>query len=159
MTGQPMSEHPYTVGYKKPPQNGRFRKGQSGNPRGRAKGRKNYRTEFLEELAEKVAVTENGRQRKLSKQTLFIKRMVADAIKGDARARDQLLQFISQVDALDVGSEPTPTTAEDAEIMARFKARLIEEIRAQNNRKAKPHVWTYSHLRLATCLEWLRSER
>jgi Family of unknown function (DUF5681) len=128
-----MSEDQYFVGYKRPPRHGQFRKGQSGNPHGKAKGRKNYRTEFLEELGEKVLVTENGRQRKLSKQTLIIKRMVADAIKGDAKARDHLLRLIGQVDALDTGGGPaSPTAVEDVEIMARFKARLIEEIKAQD---------------------------
>ena len=69
-----MSEQNYVVGYKKPPQHTRFQKGQSGNSRGKVRGRKNYRTEFLEELSEKVTVSENGRPRKLSKQTLVIKR-------------------------------------------------------------------------------------
>jgi hypothetical protein len=59
--------------------------------------------------------------------------MVADAIKGDAKARDHLLRLIYQIDELEAAAEPaTPTTAEDAEIMARFKARLIEEIKAQD---------------------------
>ena len=35
-----MSEQNYVVGYKKPPQHTRFQKGQSGNPRGKVKGRK-----------------------------------------------------------------------------------------------------------------------
>jgi len=127
-----MGDHHYVVGYKKPPRHSQFSKGQSGNPRGRAKGRKNHRTEFLAELGEKVTVTENGRHRKMSKQTLIIKRMVADAIKGDAKARDHMLRLIGQIDALEAGFEPAaPAAAEDAEIMARFKARLIEEIKAQ----------------------------
>jgi Family of unknown function (DUF5681) len=133
-----MSEQHYVVGYKKPPQHTRFKKGQSGNPRGKVEGRKNYRTEFLEELGEKVTVSENGRARKLSKQTLVIKRMVADAVNGDARAREHLLRLIGQIDAFESGSELTaPSAAEDAEIMARFKARLIEEIKAQGGNSGR----------------------
>lgn len=128
-----MNERPYDVGYGRPPRRSRFKKGRSGNPRGREKGRQNYRTEFLRELGEKVTVTENGLPRKLSKQTLTIKRMVADAIKGDSKARDHVLRLMSQIDALESTVQPatTATAAEDAEIMARFKARLIEEIKAQ----------------------------
>ena len=133
-----MSKQNYVVGYKKPPQHTQFKKGQSGNPRGKVEGRKNYRTEFLEELGEKVTVSENGRPRKLSKQTLVIKRLVADAVNGDARARENLLRLIGQIDAFEVGSEPTaPSAAEDAEIMARFKARLIEEIKAQGGNSGR----------------------
>ena len=40
----------YDVGYKKPPKHGRFRKGRSGNAKGRPKGGKNLKTELMEEL-------------------------------------------------------------------------------------------------------------
>jgi uncharacterized protein DUF5681 len=127
-----MKTQNYSVGYRKPPRHTQFKKGQSGNPGGRDKGRANYRTEFLKELGERVTVTENGRLRKLSKQTLIIKRMVADAIKGDAKAREHMLRLIGQMEAFNADAMPaTPTSAEDAEIMARFKARLAEEIKAQ----------------------------
>ncbi len=127
-----MKSQSYSVGYRKPPQHTQFKKGQSGNPRGRDKGRENYRTEFLKELSERVNVTENGRLRKLSKQTLIIKRMVADAIKGDAKAREHMLRLIGQMEAFDTDAMPAaPTAVEDAEIIARFKARLAEEIKAQ----------------------------
>lgn len=127
-----MSDQPYTVGYRRPPTHSRFKKGQSGNPRGKAKGRKNFKTELLEELSERVTVTENGRQRVLPMQTVFLKRLMADAVNGDAKARDQLIKLIGQLASFDTGPDTaTPTTAEDLEIMTRFKARLIEEIKAQ----------------------------
>jgi hypothetical protein len=79
-----------------------------------------------------VTVTENGKRRRLCKQSLIIKRMVADAVKGDAKARDQLLRFMSLFDTQEDRSRAsTPVNAQDAEIMARFRARLTEEIMAQ----------------------------
>ena len=37
----------YKVGYKKPPLHSRFKKGQSGNPRGRPRGAKNFSSVLL----------------------------------------------------------------------------------------------------------------
>jgi uncharacterized protein DUF5681 len=132
-----MTDRHYDVGYKNPPRHTRFKKGQSGNPRGKTKGRKNLKTEILEELGERVIVSENGRQRALPKQTVIVKRMVADAVQGDGKAREQLLRLIGQIDAMEGGRQSSsPAAAEDAEIMARFKARLIEEIKAQGGATA-----------------------
>jgi hypothetical protein len=50
----------YEVGYGKPPRHTRFAKGQSGNPRGRPRGAKNFNTLLEEALDEPVTVTENG---------------------------------------------------------------------------------------------------
>src|SRR5208337_568384 len=55
------------VGYGRPPIRTRFRPGQSGNPRGRPRGARNLATEIAAALAEKVAVTENGRRRHITK--------------------------------------------------------------------------------------------
>src|SRR5215469_15592455 len=51
----------YEVGYGKPPRHTRFKKGQSGNPRGRPCGSKNLKTLLSEALSEPVIITENGR--------------------------------------------------------------------------------------------------
>lgn len=130
-----MTKREYSVGYGKPPVHSRFKPGQSGNPRGKAKGRKNLATELLEELSERVVVTENGRQRKLSKQTLILKRMVTDAAQGDAKARDQLLKLIGAIEqvAPDIADE-APQSSEDAKILERFRARLIEQIKTEDSK-------------------------
>jgi hypothetical protein len=46
----PDSEGDYEVGYGKPPRETRFAKGQSGNPRGRPSGAKNFATLLREAL-------------------------------------------------------------------------------------------------------------
>lgn len=63
------------IGYKKPPSKSRFRKGMSGNPRGRPKGSKNLATLMKRALSEKVAVHENGRRRMISKAELISKQL------------------------------------------------------------------------------------
>jgi hypothetical protein len=42
------------VGYGRPPEHTRFRKGHSGNPKGRPKGTRNLLTDVQEELAERI---------------------------------------------------------------------------------------------------------
>jgi hypothetical protein len=66
----------YEVGYGKPPRNTRFKKGQSGNPRGRAPGVKNLKTLLIDTLNEPVVVTENGGRRTISKRQAIIKQLV-----------------------------------------------------------------------------------
>ena len=120
----------YEVGYGKPPEATRFKKGHSGNPKGKVPGRKNLRTELLEELGTRVTVTEGGKQRLLSKQSIILKRMIADAAKGDARAREQTLKLIVGIDSVqpDTVSDPVGE-AKDTEILKRFKADIEMAIR------------------------------
>jgi len=64
------------VGYRKPPRRTRFRKGQSGNPRGRPSGAKSLSTMLREELNQRVIVVENGRRRKITKRQAIITQLV-----------------------------------------------------------------------------------
>src|SRR5689334_24983502 len=64
----------YEVGYGRPPRHTRFAKGQSGNPRGRPCGAKNFTTLLEEALNEPVTVTENGGRRKGSKRRSLVTR-------------------------------------------------------------------------------------
>src|SRR5215510_6800465 len=75
------------VGYGRPPVNRQFKRGQSGNPRGRPKGSKNLATMVAEALNEKIKVrTKDGRTRTLSKRELMVEVMVNKAVAGDPKA-------------------------------------------------------------------------
>ena len=82
-----------SVGYKNPPSNSRFRKGVSGNPRGRPKGSRNLATLMKRALREKVAVQENGKRKLITKSEAIVKQFVNKAASGDLRALTQLAKF------------------------------------------------------------------
>ena len=84
----PDNDRDYEVGYGKPPRRTRFKKGQSGNPRGRLPGAKNLKTLLSEALNEFVIVTENGGRRKITKRQAIITQLVNRSATADL-ARDQ----------------------------------------------------------------------
>lgn len=93
------------VGKGHPPRHTRFQPGQSGNRKGRPKGTKNLKTDLAEELAERMTVTINGKQVKLSKQRLMLKALAAKAVKGDVRAADTVIRLVAQTVGLDPQTE------------------------------------------------------
>lgn len=74
------------VGYKKPPEATRFKPGESGNPKGRPKGAKNFATAIEEELKARITINENGKRRKISKREAIAKQLVNKAASGDSKA-------------------------------------------------------------------------
>lgn len=120
---------PYDVGYGKPPKSGQFKKGQSGNPKGRPKPKLTMAQLLLEELEKTVMVTMGGKTRSVALQRLIVHRMVADAVKGNAKARDQLLKLLGPVEAARAAETISTSADDDAEILARYRARLLEEIK------------------------------
>ncbi|MEO0750456.1 MAG: DUF5681 domain-containing protein [Pseudomonadota bacterium] len=83
----------YDVGYGKPPKSGQFKKGQSGNPKGRPKGAKGLKASLKRELESSITVRERGREVKLSKAEVLAKGLMGDALKGDAKARTEVLRL------------------------------------------------------------------
>ena len=123
----PESESPAAderVGYGRPPRATRFRPGQSGNPRGRPKGARNFSTVIASALSERVAVTENGRRRRITKLEAAIKQLVNRAAAGDARATALLIQLV-QANEAKANQPDTERVAEaDTIVMAELQRRL-----------------------------------
>jgi len=115
----------YEVGYGKPPRHTRFRKGQSGNPRGRPPGAKNLKTLLNDALNEPVIVTENGGRRKLTKRQAIIKQVVNQSTKGDWPAIKILLGLVREIE-----NQSDPASPESSSFTA-ADAKIIEQLRAQ----------------------------
>ena len=80
-------ESDYETGFGKPPKHSQFKKGQSGNPKGRPKKRKT-RKELFEE-AWQTEITVNGKT--MTKAEAFVLSLMNDGIKGKASARNLLM--------------------------------------------------------------------
>jgi hypothetical protein len=89
-----------SVGYGRPPKYSQFKPGQSGNPAGRPKGRRNLHTELIEELNETVDFTEKGEKKKITKARAIIKAVVAKAAGGDIRILAMIVEklLVAQLD-------------------------------------------------------------
>lgn len=117
----------YAVGYGKPPTAGRFKKGVSGNPKGRAKGSKNFGALLIEELRMPMIITEGGERRSITKEKAVIKQLVHRAAAGDLRALALLLTQYrvagAEADQRGADSELSDTE-EDAAVIAGLLARM-----------------------------------
>ena len=114
----------YAVGYGRPPEANRFRKGQSGNPKGRSRGNRNLKTDLACELKQKVVVTEGDRTRAVSKQKAVVKTLLAKALKGDIRATQVALTLMERLKFNDQDSaERTPLAEEDELLLQLYDAR------------------------------------
>lgn len=85
----------YEVGYGKPPKATQFKKGRSGNPKGRPKGAKGVNASLKRELEAKITVREGNHETRISKAEAIAKRLTAGALKGDTK----LLMALLKVDA------------------------------------------------------------
>ena len=113
-----------SVGYKKPPKRTQFRKGASGNPKGRPKRSLNLLTELKAELSEIVTVREGGRATKLPKGRALVKQLVARGMSGDARAAFTVMKLSTAFDSAEPGSDQI--SPEDDEIIRDFLQRQMK---------------------------------
>src|SRR5581483_10757384 len=84
----------YEVGYAKPPKATQFKKGQSGNPRGRRP-----RTAYEEDdfpirsyMLEPVPVTIGGKQQKITRYDVLLMKLVSQAMNGNLGSARLLIQ-------------------------------------------------------------------
>lgn len=101
----------YEVGYGKPPKQHQFRKGQSGNRKGRPKKSRSIQNLLEQELDLVITVKEGGRELRLTKRQAIVKRHVNAALNGNVKALEHLLKFCNEHGIAD----PFQITAEDTE--------------------------------------------
>jgi hypothetical protein len=95
----------YEIGYRRPPESGQFKKGTSGNPRGRPKGSANFLTILEQELSQTVVVNENGKKKKITRLQAMVKRIVAGALQGDLKALMTLFEILRRTGKFEESGE------------------------------------------------------
>jgi hypothetical protein len=91
----------YEIGYRRPPPAGQFKKGSSGNPKGRPKGSHNFVTLLEQELAQTIVVNENGRKKSVTRLQAMVKRLVAGALQGDQKSMLTLFEVLRRTGQLE----------------------------------------------------------
>lgn len=85
------------VGPRRPPAAGRFRKGESGNPKGRPKSRPSPSPSAFGIVIDRtLTVTQNGTPREVTVEEALQHRTYQDAITGNRAARREVLKMIAK---------------------------------------------------------------
>ena len=91
-------------GYKNPPKEHHFKKGKSGNPKGRPRKRKQPSSDpgldliasVHRELGKKISVQENGQHKEITKLDAFSAQLVAQSVNGKPSQQKMLLGLLTQ---------------------------------------------------------------
>lgn len=107
------------IGRGNPPKETQFRKGTSGNPKGRRKGSKNLSTYLREAARDQVTATIGGKTRRISKIQATTMQLATKAASGDQAAINKFLDWMDQVETRAAAARPSefPLSAPDIEVL------------------------------------------
>lgn len=98
----------YAVGYGRPPKSTQWKKGQTGNPKGRKKGSKSIKTIVRGLFNRRVKVRDGDGVRKIAALEAMFLRFLERAMNGDAKAAAFLLDYYEEQIATEVQDTPMP---------------------------------------------------
>ena len=115
----------YVVGYGRPPNNTKFKKGQSGNPKGRPKTPKTVGAILRKVLGKKVRIQGANGLSRVSALEGVILNLAQDALRKDPKAIMNLIKLAQRIEEQQSdGDAPSEDlTPEDLEIIAAFQKR------------------------------------
>ena len=115
----------YEVGYGKPPNHTQFKKGQSGNPRGRPKGSRNFSTDVRDTLKARVGLTGDGKRKTVSTQLATRLQLRKKALSGDARALDRMIELARTYNDEEIAEAAAKLSETDAELLEAYEERVL----------------------------------
>jgi hypothetical protein len=114
----------YAVGYARPPKATQFKVGKSGNPTGRPRGARGVGSILQDVIRQKIAVTENGKTRRIPALEVMLRRLANDAMRSDPKALKLLLSLVDRyAESPSVDVDINEILAEDKAILAEFLQR------------------------------------
>lgn len=124
----PSADRVGKVGPGNPPKHTQFRKGVSGNPKGRPKGSKNLSTLLMEAARDQVTATIGGKPRTLTKLQATAIQLATKAAGGDQAAMAKFLDWIDEFERRAAAARPAeyPLGARDLEVLHEIYKRMRE---------------------------------
>lgn len=126
-----MAKQKYEVGYKKPPKKTQFKKGKSGNPKGRPKGSNNMVTLIIEALDKNIIVQQNGKPYTMTQREAMVARLMHNALTGDMRSLMTILGV--EADRKEADPDDFEITDNDKATMQRMINKLLKSKKVKSN--------------------------
>jgi uncharacterized protein DUF5681 len=125
-TQKPANGTTSNVGRGHPPKHTQFRKGTSGNPKGRPKGSKNLSTLLMEAAHDQVSVTIGGKTRSISKLQATAMQLATKAASGDQAAINKFLDWMDEIETRAAAARPSqfPLSEADIEVIRETHERM-----------------------------------
>ena len=132
MSEKVSSDGPYEVGYGKPPKANQFRKGQTGNPRGKRRGEENLISAFKRHVLKRIKMKAGDTIRTITLAEAVILKNYNAALQKDSFAMGNIYrlaessgEFVDLTDSKQVGGQ----------IAVPIRAKSTEEFLAELGRK------------------------
>jgi hypothetical protein len=104
------------VGRGNPPRHTQFKKGVSGNKKGRPKGSKNLSTLLMEAARDQVTATIDGKRRKISKLQATAMQLATKAAGGDQASIARFLDWIDEIEKRAATAKPPEFPFSEADL-------------------------------------------
>ena len=116
------------VGYGKPPKQHQFKKGKSGNPKGRPKGVRNFETELKDVVNSKVTIHRDGRKQSISVKHAALWKLTEKSLSGNIPALRTLVYLMRTYDEKTIESVASELSSEDASILEAFTQKIRHQV-------------------------------